>query len=475
MFAWLKGSSGPDAAVKAHVEKYLGPVSRVLEGEGGGVQVLLVENSQCCRMVTWGMSSKPLQAKNEAGTTTPVYSELMITLPPGKAEEWARLTLCALARYPFENNTFFFMGHSIANDRIVAGCPYDGFLFGPSVSTPEGFWIPKFGKKAVLFLSVYPLYRDELQYKLKFGSEALEQPFSLYGVTDVAPPRRTNTCQPKLIESEAVVDQAADFMTLERPRQAGEKLYQAAQLMVALVKWPEAMALGKLAQQLVGGELPAELAHLQQQGQGSVDAAFLAATERKLEGLDFPPLSASQLEGGNIVADGLECVVGEFFELLMKMSPQEWLAKVPVDPPQLLLDLLQIIRNRSEVWQQRVGWCAVWSFVELTRGQKEACEVAYRAVLTRGGQPGLTFRGLTAMRSVLRGFEDITVDRLSGGDPLKRQAAISAYWLLGELVPEVRHDVHALALDGRVAVLGMLLVPAIQGVMKTAQELKLMA
>jgi len=58
------------------------------------------------------------------------------------------------------------------------------------LETPDG--------RKITFLAVVPLYREETDYKLKAGSDALIDRLDKAGVTDIIDPQRPNVCRPGL-------------------------------------------------------------------------------------------------------------------------------------------------------------------------------------------------------------------------------------------------------------------------------------
>ena len=469
VFGWLKGSSGPDKAVRTHVETHLGKIREVLPGDAPDLQMLVAEEAGTgrLRLVTQGMSSQAMQAQAQGGGTKPLHCELMFTLPPGKAAEWARMALVALARYPFANKTFFFDGHSLKNDRIVPGYPYDGFLFGPSVTSPPEFWLGNFGRKTVLFLSVYPLYADEMAFMLQHGRDQVLRQFQRHGITDMAPDHRFNTCDSAALKSELCIEQAA---ASQDKTLIIKKLHEGAHLL-AVKASNRAVALCQVADELGATERPLSVVTAVNKLGAQVDPVYLEQLRRRLQGMDFPPLSPKQVENGMLVADALVEVTQGYFSDLMALTPAEWTQKVPYSLEVVEPFLIQVKSART-TWDELISWCALWGFVDLMRDQSDALELAYRAVLTKGGSPARAFLELSRLPEMFRGFEDVTLHQLGANDAVKQQAALAAYWVMIELDPKLKGDVHALALSNTAPLMASVILAAMQGMRAMALQFK---
>jgi hypothetical protein len=167
--------------ITAHVERCCGPVRRVMHemiSDLVHIDVLIAdvaENHPYITLVTSGMSDLPLKAKDGA----PVRCELMIRVMANhdlskeafedEANYWPIRRLKMLARMPHELDTFFAAGHTIATDPPTPVHPKSEFcalgLLEPldeaarTLRTTDGL--------DIAFLQVVPLYREELEWKLK--------------------------------------------------------------------------------------------------------------------------------------------------------------------------------------------------------------------------------------------------------------------------------------------------------------------
>ena len=68
----------------------------------------------------------------------------------------------------------------------------------PAVSMNEEFdELEISDEKSIIFHCLYPLYKEEMDFKLKKGSDALIEQFRKSQVTDVVDIKRANACKKK--------------------------------------------------------------------------------------------------------------------------------------------------------------------------------------------------------------------------------------------------------------------------------------
>jgi hypothetical protein len=168
-------------------------------------------------LITSGMSDLPMKIPAEYEANP--YAELCILLPAdwpmGTAynqsmEEafkdennyWPIRWLKTIARFPHEYDTWLGYGHTIPNgeeaapfsDSTKLGC----MLLLPSVSLSEDFFSLKVNDEKVIdFYCLCPLYKSEMDFKLKKGVDALLDKFNKYGIRDIVDIGRKNTCAKK--------------------------------------------------------------------------------------------------------------------------------------------------------------------------------------------------------------------------------------------------------------------------------------
>ena len=194
-------------AIDAYIQQHIGPIDFVyheIASDYVHVDVHHVppdKNRPFHVLVTSGMSDKPMKAP-KAGARWK-YSELLLLLPESwplsedvLADEenyWSLHELKRLARFPHQYNTWLSHGHTIAN-----GDPAEPFakttklcnsMLYESMSFPDLHPL-EVARKEIFFWTVYPLYSEEVEFKLQHGSEVLMSRFVELGINDVIDPSR---------------------------------------------------------------------------------------------------------------------------------------------------------------------------------------------------------------------------------------------------------------------------------------------
>lgn len=115
---------------------------------------------------------------------------------------WPVRWLKIIARFPHQYDTWVGWDHTIPNgenaepfsDTTKMGC----LMLYPAISLPQEFFELKISDgKSINFYCLYPLYKEEMLFKIKNGSEALMDKFVKKGVPDVVDINRPNTCLKK--------------------------------------------------------------------------------------------------------------------------------------------------------------------------------------------------------------------------------------------------------------------------------------
>jgi hypothetical protein len=202
------------AQICAHIERHIGPIGRVFrEADGRGAagievhHVAPVDTRPCHTLVTIGMSDAPMPVP--ADVDAPRYLELMVTLPAHwklddesrthERWDWPIRLLRSLACFPREHHTWLGWGHTVPNgDPPRAFAPNTdlcGAIIAPSLLVPVGFYQLDSGGRHVGFFSAIPLYREELELKLRDGMEALLSRLLRYDINDVIEPKRRNVAR----------------------------------------------------------------------------------------------------------------------------------------------------------------------------------------------------------------------------------------------------------------------------------------
>jgi hypothetical protein len=207
--------------IRSHIEQHIGTVSKVLHevvSDQVHIDVHIVEPSiefPFFCLITSGMSSKPMNKPGELKNVE--YMELMVLLPKDwierkgdtydfaallKDEEhyWPARQLFQLAHYPHKYNTWIGYGHSFVhtnnNDPFTSNTDLCGILLLPSISIKRDFNELKIEEnKTVNFFCLWALYKEEMQYKLDKGTDALIEKFIKHGIGDIIYLNRPNACK----------------------------------------------------------------------------------------------------------------------------------------------------------------------------------------------------------------------------------------------------------------------------------------
>lgn len=166
-------------------------------------------------LVTSGMSDLPMQVAADIPYGKELqYAELAISLPEdwvprdatGQLDEkalradakgWPLRWLTYLARFPHKYGTWLAIGHSIPNGDpptpVGDRTDMTGFVFAPPITWPQNSWRMETRKGVPLtFMAIYPLYPEEMAFKLERGSDALFDLLFGNAVTEIVDPWRRN-------------------------------------------------------------------------------------------------------------------------------------------------------------------------------------------------------------------------------------------------------------------------------------------
>ena len=200
--------------ISIHIEKNIGKVSMVFHeiiSDTVHIDVHHVEPTESRpfnTLITSGMSDLPM--KIPEGATVPRFTELMITLPRHwkidqesfRDENWywpVRL-LKTLARFPHKYESWLGWGHTMPNgDPALAyseNTKLCGMIILPSVIVPDDFYHLEINtEKKISFFSVVPLYEEEMNLKLRNGTDALLDKFDKYDINDIVDISRKNVAK----------------------------------------------------------------------------------------------------------------------------------------------------------------------------------------------------------------------------------------------------------------------------------------
>ncbi len=210
-------------AISEHIEKHVGKIEVVFHeiiSDLVHIDVHWVKPTvqfPFHTLVTSGMSDKPMTVPK--GLEGYQYVEVCILLPDNwqidgtsylimeeafKNENnyWPVRWLKNIARFPHRFDTWVGHGHTIPNgenadpfaDNTALGC----MILFPSLSLGSKFFSLKIDEhKTIHFYCLYPIYKEEMMFKLKNGSGALLDKFEKFKLTDIVDVDRRNTCAKK--------------------------------------------------------------------------------------------------------------------------------------------------------------------------------------------------------------------------------------------------------------------------------------
>ncbi|WP_028544859.1 suppressor of fused domain protein [Paenibacillus taiwanensis] len=215
-FQLATGNEEAIAKITQHVETYIGPVEGVFHeiiSDLVHLDILFVPptpDRNYYTLVTCGMSNLPMTVPE--GAENFKYAELMICLPASwKVSEeafqeevnyWPVRWLKTLARMPHEYDTWLYAAHTIPNGDPAEPFADNTKLAGMMLTIPttveelEAFFsLPLAEDKEVHFFGLIPLYKEEMDYKLKHGVDELFDKLNKIGVNEIVQVDRKNVCK----------------------------------------------------------------------------------------------------------------------------------------------------------------------------------------------------------------------------------------------------------------------------------------
>ena len=212
--------TGPNAGrIAAHIDQHIGTPEFVYHELASDIVHLDIHivppapKRKFYALVTSGMSDRPMNVPE--GITAPRFAELMLCLPeqwplPLGTPDWSGLDerilwpvqlLRTLARLPHEHNTWLGFGHTIPNGEPPLPYAPNTRLCGAMIAYPlapkPAFRQLKIDEQTTIaFLSVIPLFQQEMDYKLKQGTTALAERLGRKGIGEVLDISRKNVCKP---------------------------------------------------------------------------------------------------------------------------------------------------------------------------------------------------------------------------------------------------------------------------------------
>ena len=199
-----------------HIRKYVGDPATVLHeivSEYVHIDVHVIAprpDRDFYTLITSGMSDNPMATPKQVKGRGFEFAELMLCLPStwnvanysivsdeSSEKDWPVLWLKQLARFPHQYKTWLWWGHSMPNGDPAVPLASDtelcGWLLMEPKLVPDGFKVlkrPDGGN--VVFFAAVPIYREEMEIKVKEGAERLGELFDEFKVTELVDPKRVN-------------------------------------------------------------------------------------------------------------------------------------------------------------------------------------------------------------------------------------------------------------------------------------------
>ena len=128
------------------------------------------------KLVTMGASDYKLSKKDTIGR----YNEYMVFVDKEATDDelrWYVDLLDMIALFPFESGESLSYGHSLELPSDFDDCMKGAVITMPMIIRNTGILKCKLGFREVICLQIIPLTKEELDYKLKNGFQAIEEVF----------------------------------------------------------------------------------------------------------------------------------------------------------------------------------------------------------------------------------------------------------------------------------------------------------
>lgn len=157
-------------------------------------------------LLTAGMSTLEMTVPNAVENPADYqFAELMLLLPKsitfGKVtgdnpNDWLIAMLKEAARFPHHYDTWLSIGHTLQAtadmEPYAENTSYTGIVILPSVTFDEEFTSVQAGENLINIYSVFPLYADEMNYKIENGYNALLDKLIEKNAKEIFEDNRTN-------------------------------------------------------------------------------------------------------------------------------------------------------------------------------------------------------------------------------------------------------------------------------------------
>lgn len=154
-------------------------------------------------LLTCGMSALPMKVPSELDYLK--FAEITILLPKNwnlnyddftnENNYWPIRALKQLSRYPHLNDTWLGYGHTIPlGYTLNANHNFVSIILLESITLSEDFTYIETNEKEIYLYAAIPIYKEELEYKLKHGTDKLLGLFEQYDIDEIIDINRKNVC-----------------------------------------------------------------------------------------------------------------------------------------------------------------------------------------------------------------------------------------------------------------------------------------
>jgi len=154
-------------------------------------------------LMTCGLSALPMTIPDDIDSDE--FIELIMLLPPewnmnpenfdDENNWWPIRTLKKLSKHPHINKTWLGYGHTFSSDeQYSTNCKFCGVILVNSTSFSDEFMEIITPEKNVRLLSAIPLYKEEIEFKQKYGTNELMKKIDEFSIDEIVDINRPNVC-----------------------------------------------------------------------------------------------------------------------------------------------------------------------------------------------------------------------------------------------------------------------------------------
>ena len=154
-------------------------------------------------LMTCGLSALPMNVPKDFDHFT--FAEIILLLPSNwklnyndfqnENNYWPLRTLIQLSKYPHRYDTWLGYGHTVPLDKIhKVNHNFESIILLESYNLSEDFTLIKNNEKEIYLYSAIPIYKEELEYKIQYGTDKLLEKFKEFDIDEIVDINRKNVC-----------------------------------------------------------------------------------------------------------------------------------------------------------------------------------------------------------------------------------------------------------------------------------------